>query len=112
MITVQVKRREDDSVAEIKIRGHAYAGEPGHDLVCAAVSAISLGGINSIELLLSVQLPVKQGQSGFLHIQVPDHYEPELNKKVQLLLEGMIASLYSVAISHNKYVRIVDTLKY
>jgi uncharacterized protein YsxB (DUF464 family) len=112
MITVQVKRRDDDSIEEIKIRGHAYAGEPGHDLVCAAVSAISFGSINSIELLLHIQLPVKQGKSGFLHVEVPDNYEPEQNEKVQLLLEGMIASLYSVAISNDKYVRIVDRLKY
>ncbi|AMA72132.1 MULTISPECIES: ribosomal-processing cysteine protease Prp [Aneurinibacillus] len=111
MITVQVKRRGDDSIEEIKISGHAYAGEPGHDLVCAAVSGISLGGINAVELLLNIELPVKQGESGFLHVKVPDDYAPELQEKVQLLLEGMIASLYSVALSNGKYVRVIDRLK-
>ncbi|ERI11507.1 ribosomal-processing cysteine protease Prp [Aneurinibacillus aneurinilyticus] len=112
MITVQVKRRSDDTIEEITISGHAGSAEYGQDLVCAAVSAISLGCVNAVELLLNVELPAKQGDSGFLHVQVPDDYASDLADKVQLLLEGMIASLYSVAVSHDKYVRIADKLKY
>jgi uncharacterized protein YsxB (DUF464 family) len=112
MITVHVKRRSDETIKEITISGHAGSDEYGRDLVCAAVSAISLGTVNAIELLLKVELPARQGESGFLSVSVPDDYSPELADKVQLLLEGMIASLYSVAVSHDNYVRVKDRLKY
>ncbi|GEN33047.1 MULTISPECIES: ribosomal-processing cysteine protease Prp [Aneurinibacillus] len=112
MITVQVKRRSDGTIEKITISGHAGSADYGRDLVCAAVSAISLGTVNAVELLLNVGLPARQGDSGFLEVKVPDDYAPELAEKVQLLLEGMIASLYSVAVSHDKYVRIADKLKY
>lgn len=112
MITVQVKRRADESIYEIKIRGHAGSAEYGQDLVCAAVSAISLGTVNAIEMVLRIALPAKQGKSGFLHVNVPDEYEPEMAEKVQLLLEGMIASLRAVEMSNGKYVRIQDTHNY
>lgn len=112
MITVQVKRRSDETIEKVTISGHAESADYGRDLVCAAVSAISLGGINAIELLLNIELPAVQGEGGFLDVEVPEGYEPELVAKMQLLLEGMIASLYSVAVSHDKYVRIADKLKY
>ncbi|WCN38570.1 ribosomal-processing cysteine protease Prp [Aneurinibacillus uraniidurans] len=112
MITVQVKRRADESIYEIKIRGHAGSAEHGQDLVCAAVSAISLGSVNAVEMVLSIELPAKLGKSGFLHLKVPDEYEPEVAEKVQLLLEGMIASLRAVEMSNGAYVRIQDTRNY
>ena len=30
-------------------KGHADSGEEGHDLVCAAISAILLGGVNNLK---------------------------------------------------------------
>jgi uncharacterized protein YsxB (DUF464 family) len=112
MITVRIGRHADGSVAELRISGHAYSGEPGHDLVCAAVSGISFGMFNAIEMVLKVELPVQMGKGGFLHCKVPQEYTEGLQEKVQLMLEGMVASLCSVAMEHDKYVKVIDTKTY
>ncbi|WP_134700032.1 ribosomal-processing cysteine protease Prp [Ammoniphilus sp. YIM 78166] len=107
MIKVHVKRRASGDIESFTIDGHAGFADPGHDIVCAAVSGISFGTINAIDMLLGVQLPVQQGESGFLRCSVPDRI-PVGQEKVQLLLDGMVASLQSVAIEYGKFVRIHD----
>ncbi|MCR5348317.1 MAG: ribosomal-processing cysteine protease Prp [Bacilli bacterium] len=36
-------------LASLTIKGHAGAGAYGHDLVCAATSAVTFGALNAIE---------------------------------------------------------------
>ena len=38
---------QDNLPVGLKVKGHAGAGPYGHDLVCAAVSSIIVGGFNS-----------------------------------------------------------------
>ncbi len=108
MIKVQVKRRASGDIEMITIDGHAGYADPGQDIVCAAVSGISLGSINAIVTLLEVELPVEQGESGFLRCVVPG-YPTAIHEKVQLLLDSMVASLQSVAIEYGKYLKVNDS---
>ncbi|WP_027414898.1 ribosomal-processing cysteine protease Prp [Aneurinibacillus terranovensis] len=111
MITVNVKRHADHTVAEVTIDGHAGFANPGEDIVCAAVSGISFGMLNAIEMLLKTPLAVTQGEDGYLRCAVPQEYPEELREKVQLLLEGMIASLKSVALEYGSFVKVNDKKK-
>ena len=55
MINVVVTKYDDalnrlpDPILKIEIKGHAGSGPYGHDLACAAVSAIIVGTANQIE---------------------------------------------------------------
>ncbi len=40
---------KDSRLASLEVRGHAGSGTYGHDLVCAGISAITLGGLNALE---------------------------------------------------------------
>lgn len=108
MIKVNVKRRASGDIESITIDGHAGFANPGEDIVCSAVSGISFGMINAVDMLLGVELQVEQGESGFLRCTVPS-LKQEVHEKVQLLLDGMIASLQSVAIEYGKFVKVNDT---
>lgn len=104
---MQVKRNTTGDIESITISGHAGFANPGEDIVCAAVSGISFGMINSIDMLLGVELPAEQGKDGFLRCTVPS-LESAVHEKVQLLLDGMVASLQSVAIEYGKFVKVDD----
>jgi uncharacterized protein YsxB (DUF464 family) len=110
MITVHVRRRTSGDVEQITINGHAGYADPGQDIVCAAVSGISLGMINAIEIQLGIALPVKQGKDGFLQITAPV-LDSDMHLKLQLILDVMISSLQSVALEYGKFVKITDTQK-
>ena len=42
---------KDNKIDALEIKGHANSAEYGKDLVCAAVSAISVGGLNALAIL-------------------------------------------------------------
>jgi uncharacterized protein len=107
MITVAVKRQPTGDVQSITIDGHARYDDPGKDIVCAAVSGISLGLLNAVDMLLGIDLSVQQGDNGYLHWEIP-MLEREKYRHLQLLMDGMIASLRSVAIEYGKFVKVHD----
>ncbi|MEC1720325.1 ribosomal-processing cysteine protease Prp [Schinkia azotoformans] len=109
MIKVIITRRADHSIHSFEISGHAESGPHGHDLVCAAVSAVSFGTVNAVYGLCQTKLGIEQGKKGgFLRCVVPDHLDQDTNRKVQLLLEGMLVSLQTIENDYGKYIQIND----
>jgi uncharacterized protein YsxB (DUF464 family) len=47
MIKVLITHKTDGSFVSLEAKGHANSAPKGEDLVCAAVSGIVLGGLNS-----------------------------------------------------------------
>ena len=50
MITITVKR-EDGMYRSFRSEGHSGYADEGSDIICAAVSALSVNALNSIESL-------------------------------------------------------------
>jgi uncharacterized protein YsxB (DUF464 family) len=110
MIHVSVARTQK-GVEEITISGHANAAEHGKDIVCAAVSGISLGILNSIYPLLGLKPDVQQaGQDGgFLRWRIQQLEDTSLHEKQQLLAESMIISLTAISQSYGKFITVRDS---
>ena len=49
MINITVKKRNGISIWILLSRGHAGYAEEGQDIVCAAVSALIINTVNSLE---------------------------------------------------------------
>lgn len=109
MVKVKVVRHPNHQIKEIELSGHADSGPKGHDLVCAAISAVTIGAINSVEELLDVKLPVTQAEDGgFLRCMVPDHLADGIQEKVQLLLEGMLVSVRNIEEGYGQFIHVKD----
>lgn len=104
MVIVKVKRGRN-RIMSFTMSGHAESGPYGHDLVCAGISAVSFGTVNAIEELCGVQLPVEVEDNGFLCCSIPDSAE-ETDRKVQLLLEGMVVSIQSIVQEYGEYIQL------
>ncbi|SEM67830.1 ribosomal-processing cysteine protease Prp [Paenibacillus sp. OV219] len=107
MITVTIERLSaaNTRILSFAIEGHAKFAKPGKDIVCAGVSAVSVGTVNAIEQLAGIELPASM-KSGWLRSDIPVTADAASNEKAQLLLEGMIVMLNSIAASYGKYVDI------
>lgn len=105
MITVTIERRSavDSRIESFAIEGHAKFAKPGKDIVCAGVSAVSVGTVNAIETLAGVILPASM-KSGWLRSEIPAGENADSEGKTQLLLESMIVSLETIAASYGKFV--------
>ena len=110
MITVFVERSAaSNRINFFKISGHADYRKRGEDIVCAAVSAVSIGTVNSIEKLAGVELPAEM-KDGWLTSHIPILSDQDSESKTQLLLESMLTMLISISENYSKHVSITEQL--
>lgn len=105
MITIEIVRSADGRIRQFTVSGHAGYDKPGKDIVCAGVSAVTVGAVNAIEALTGI-VPDAQMRDGWLHARLAETQDAERDKQAQLLLEGMTVSLATIASSYEQYVQI------
>jgi uncharacterized protein YsxB (DUF464 family) len=110
MIRVKIKRKPDGRIVSFQVKGHAMYDESGKDIVCAGVSAVTVGTVNSVEVLLGIELKA-HSKHGLLDVEVPDNADGVLNEKVQMLLESMVVMLQSIEQSYSVYIALEDNRK-
>lgn len=99
MIKVVIKTIEEE-ILNVRISGHAYSGEPGHDLVCAGVSSVVFGTLNSIEEVeTSFKITVNEGL-----VELTPLYQPSNTNKI--ILKVLITSLKTIEESYGKYIQV------
>lgn len=106
MIRVSVFRDVSDrSIRRFEVKGHADFAEHGKDIVCAGVSAVTVGTVNAVESVVGVKLECDM-RDGYLRATVPGPVSPAVQDQIQLLLESMLVMLESIRQSYHSYIRI------
>lgn len=97
MITVTLTMR-NKCIYAFTVSGHANTAPYGQDLVCAAVTAVTVGTINAIEDLLKVKPELTiNSQAGFIHCDLSSmETASEVQVKLQVLLRGFVVSLETI----------------
>ncbi|WP_221566232.1 ribosomal-processing cysteine protease Prp [Alkalihalobacillus sp. TS-13] len=99
--------RDQRKIVSFSITGHAESGPYGHDLVCAAVTAVSFGTVNAIEELCQVEPEVETREDGgYFTFKAPSSVSEQTSEKIQLLLEGMLVALKSIERDYGQYIKI------
>ena len=100
MIRIEVSY-VDGKIVYLSVLGHANSDVEGKDLVCAAISAITVGGINALTEPKKFNLKVEKGD-------VEISIKSEANEHDYQVLETMLVQLKSVEETNSKYVRVVE----
>ncbi|WP_100011946.1 ribosomal-processing cysteine protease Prp [Lentibacillus sediminis] len=109
MIQVTIYR-SDNQIKGFELSGHADSGPYGYDLVCAGVSAVSIGAVNAVMELCDTELEIEQGEDGgYLSVRLPDELTDSQDEKAQLLIEGMLISLYSIEQEYSQFIQIQNS---
>ncbi|SFK69660.1 hypothetical protein SAMN03159341_101135 [Paenibacillus sp. 1_12] len=110
MIRVKIKRKPDGRIYSFQVKGHAMYDEPGKDIVCAGVSAVTVGTVNSVEALLGIQLKT-QAKHGLLEVDVSELADNVLDEKLQMILESMVVMLQTIKQSYSAYIDLQENKK-
>lgn len=106
MIRVTIERAEE-RIRAFSLLGHAEYAEPGQDIVCAGVSAVSFGTVNAIESLLKVELLCETDETdGLFRAEIPVMEDSQTEEQLQLLLSSMVVMLESIEESYGDYLTI------
>ena len=95
MITIKV-RKKDGSYEEFISKGHGGYAEAGQDIVCAAVSALIINTVNSLEKFTDDKFDVQE-KDGFVSI----HFRNNLSERAMLLMDSLLLGLTEIAGSYN-----------
>ena len=95
MITITVKKRNGNYL-EFVSKGHAGYAEEGQDIVCAAVSALIITTVNSLEKFTDDKFDVQEND-GFVSI----HFRNDLSERGMLIMDSLLLGLTEIAGSYN-----------
>lgn len=96
--------KEDEKFKQLTVSGHANTAEYGKDLVCAAVSAITIGGLNAIaEHFGSPGVSyLANVQEGYVDVVIKDLTV----EKIQVILETLLIQLKSIEETYFDYIKV------
>ncbi len=104
MITVTLyKHKNSNQFAKFSVEGHAGYAEDGFDIICAAVSVLTVNTVNSLEAFTEDAFSGEE-KNGFLTCSFP---EP-LSERASLLIDSMVLGLTDIQNNYGKqYIRII-----
>lgn len=91
-MTIITPIRKDNKLIGFKLDGHASFRHCGYDIVCAAISCLSINTINSLEEIAHKEVDVYQGD-GFIEYSL--HCKP--SKQSNILLESARLGYMSIS---------------
>ena len=94
MITITVTKSGGEFVS-LESDGHAGYAEEGKDIICAAVSALLVNTVNSIETLTGDRI-LSESEDGYLYFSFPDGH----SEKTELLMQSLLLGLQSIRQSY------------
>jgi len=93
MIKISIYQNEEDVITGFQLNGHAGYADHGHDIVCAAVSALVINTINSVEQFTNDIFSLEQDEeSGMIEF----HVTSEISDESKLLLNSLFLGLSGI----------------
>ena len=101
MISVKVYKDRNNHYTGFRCDGHAEYAEPGEDIVCSAVSVLTLNTCNAIEALtedaFSVGADQESGLIDFDFEDVPGH-------DASLLIDALVLGMQSLSEQYSEFI--------
>lgn len=104
MININFSKRQDSLVSMIA-NGHAGFDDYGKDIVCSAVSALSVAILNGITDVLHLKPIFSISDDGFLSISIENLHKDQI-EKCQVLMETLLLGLKNIEINYSKYINV------
>ncbi|MFC6207994.1 ribosomal-processing cysteine protease Prp [Levilactobacillus tongjiangensis] len=98
-------------IDSFQITGHADSGEYGQDIVCAAVSVLTITTVNALQRIAEIPIEVdnRDQEGGYLEVHLPPKLEATTELKGQTLLQSFADGLRDVATNYADYIQFAET---
>lgn len=103
MILINIKRNQNNQIIYLEASGHANYDDYGKDIICSAVSAILVGGLNAIENIKSYNVKIENG-----YILVELLKENIQSNKDSIVFETLYYQLKTIEKNYNKFIKIYE----
>lgn len=105
MITCDIKRK-NGNISFVSITGHSEYEDPGKDIVCAAVSALSIAAVNGLTTFVQLEVKYQMKDDGFLEFEIPEIEDNNKLLQSNAILETLYLGLKSIELEYSEYIRV------
>ncbi|USS91153.1 ribosomal-processing cysteine protease Prp [Fructilactobacillus carniphilus] len=95
-----------DVITGFELSGHADSGEYGHDIVCAAVSALAITTVNGLEQIAGLQPAITQNETDGGYLSVSLTKTQQNNAAGQTLLQSFENGISAITDQYSDFVTI------
>lgn len=104
MIQVTVYRDSSQNCTGFEIKGHAGFAKAGKDIICAAVSALVINAVNSVEEFTADKFTFSSDEeTGYMNFQMTD----TISSESKILLNSLVFGLEGIEKDNKKYIHMV-----
>lgn len=94
-----------EHITGFEVSGHSGYSKSGSDIVCAAVSGITLTTLGGLKDVLKIQVsPKMDEETGYLKVILPLNMKDEDFYETDILLKTMCEGLKSIAHQFSKFI--------
>ncbi len=104
MISARFRQDQDGQYTACEVSGHSGYAEEGSDIICAAVSALTVNCVNSLESVCGIRPAARGGKDGLVSFSLPGGLTPEQRHDAQILMRALKQGLSDIAGEYPKYV--------
>lgn len=105
MTAIRFYRTSHGGFIGFSVIGHTGSRPSGEDIVCAAVSAISITAVNALEVIAQIGA-TPYVSDGVLHVRFRTNISQKKWAKAQIILRTAWLGLSEIATMYPQYVRI------
>ncbi len=105
MIRVLVKK-QNKRITGFHIEGHSGYADAGEDIICAAVSALAVNCVNSMEEFTEDDFVLESDEAaGMIDLSMPAEY----SRESEILLNSLVFGLRNISDTYgNQYVSVIN----
>jgi len=102
--------KQNNQMKKFTLSGHAESGPDGHDLVCAATSALAIGTTNNLQRIASIEPKVEanEDEGGFLEVILPEVLNKKQQEKAEILLQSLYFSLLDIQKAYGEFLSVSE----
>lgn len=110
MIRIKIYRNQNKDIYRFSLDGHAGFAEEGEDIVCCAVSVLTVNTINALERFTEevFTCDVDEKNGGFLDFELIEMKDGRHSHDARLLLETMVCGLKDIENEYGHYIKMND----
>lgn len=99
---------QNNQINQFTLSGHAESGPEGHDLVCAAASALAIGTTNNLNRIAEIEPEVdaNEDEGGFLEVILPHRLDDKQQEYAQVLLQSLYYSLLDIQEAYGEFISV------
>ena len=105
MTSITFYRDDDDKYFGFECMGHAGFSIFGKDIVCAAISTLTINFVNSVDELTDAECDVvSDSKTGSMSVTIKDYN----NDEIQLLFKSLRLGLNAIQAEYPKYLKLTN----